>query len=33
MLTTETPGAIAWSRFKQMLEGMPPEILQAHDRS
>ncbi len=30
--TTETWGAVEWSRFKEMLEGMPPEILEAHGR-
>lgn len=31
--TTETWGAIPWSRFKEMLEGMPPEILGPYDAS
>lgn len=27
--TTETWGAVEWSRFKDLLDSMPPEILQA----
>ncbi len=27
--TTETWGAIPWDQFREMLEGMPPEILAA----
>ncbi len=31
--TTETWGAIEWDRFKELLEGMPPEILRPTDGS
>jgi uncharacterized protein with GYD domain len=30
---TETWSAVEWSRFKQLLEGMPPEILRVSDGS
>jgi hypothetical protein len=30
---TETWGAVEWSRFKGMLERMPPEVLQVYDGS
>jgi uncharacterized protein with GYD domain len=31
--TTETWGAVEWSRFKEILESMPPEILGVYDAS
>lgn len=31
--TTETWGAVEWEQFKEMLEGMPAEILGANDPS